>query len=179
MAAETVPSTVAVCGGSDDLGEQLDDEAREGYLFAADGATSTLMGAGVRPRVIVTDLDGDVDDQVRANAEGSVVFVHAHGDNVDAIREHVPRFRGDIVCTCQCPPVEGVLNFGGFTDGDRAACIASSLGARTLRLLGFDFEHPSEKPGRLPEDKARKLIWARRILGMLEDEGVHLEDFPR
>ncbi|HIH01095.1 TPA: DUF115 domain-containing protein [Thermoplasmata archaeon] len=170
---------MTVCGGSDDLEAQLDDEAREGYLFAADGATSTLIRAGLRPRVIVTDLDGDVDDQVRANVEGSVVFVHAHGDNMDAVREHVPRFRGDLVCTCQCPPVEGVVNFGGFTDGDRAACVASALGAHAVRLLGFDFEHPSEKPGRLPEVKAKKLAWAKHILSMLAEEGVRLENLPR
>ena len=175
MKDKGVPSAVTVCGDSADLAEQLDGGTGEGFLLAADGATSTLLRAGILPQVIVSDLDGDFDDQVEANGRGSVVFVHAHGDNMDAVRRYVPRFRGDVVCTCQCAPVEGVFNFGGFTDGDRAACIASSLGASRIRLLGFDFENPSEKPGRAPEVKARKLVWARRILAMLADDGVLVE----
>lgn len=177
LVARGIPTTATVCGGSASLGRQIDANPPKGFVLAADGATTPLMSAGIRPDVIVTDLDGDVEDQVRANKEGSVVFVHAHGDNADAISAFVPRFAGGVVCTCQCPPVQGVLNFGGFTDGDRAACIASSLGVRSIRLLGFDFDRPSPKHGRAPEIKARKLLWARRVLGMLLQDGVQLEPF--
>lgn len=144
-------------------------------IIAADGATSTLVAVGIRPDIIVTDLDGAVEDQTRVNAEGGVAFVHAHGDNKEAIRLYAPQFTGMVVCTCQCPPVEGVFNFGGFTDGDRAACIAAAIGVRTIRLAGFDFENPSTKAGKSSETKARKLVWAKRILSMLADEGVDIE----
>lgn len=157
------------------MGREIDDEVTKGFVVAADGATSTLLSRGILPDVIVTDLDGDVDDQVKANKEGSVVFVHAHGDNMDAIRKHVLRFDGMTVCTCQCPPTEGVYNFGGFTDGDRAACIVASLGVRSIRLVGFDFESPSAKRGRSRVVKARKLLWAKRIMTLLVEEGVRLE----
>jgi uncharacterized Rossmann fold enzyme len=173
--SSAVPGSALVCGGSDRLSRQIEDVALEGWVVAADGATSTLLSHGILPDIIVTDLDGDVEDQVRANLEGSVVFVHAHGDNMQAVSEHVPKFNERVVCTCQCPPVSGVHNFGGFTDGDRAVCIVSTIGARTIRLVGFDFDNPSAKAGRSLEVKSRKLQWARRILAMLAQEGVRLE----
>lgn len=157
------------------MDREIDDEVVKGFVVAADGATSTLLLRGIIPDVIVTDLDGAVEDQVEANKEGSVVFVHAHGDNMDAIRKYVPRFYGTVVCTCQCSPIEGVYNFGGFTDGDRAACIVASMGVRSIKLVGFDFESPSAKAGRSREVKARKLIWARRVLTILAEEGVRVE----
>ncbi len=161
-----------VCGGGDALAADLEEAEVGGWVVSADGATSTLLSRGILPDIIVSDLDGDVGDQVRANSEGSVVFVHAHGDNKEAVRRYVPSFKGSIVCTCQCPPVEGVHNFGGFTDGDRAACVAASIGVREMKLVGFDFDNPSTKAGRSQEVKGRKLLWARRILLMLADEGV-------
>ncbi len=170
-----VSSSAVLCGGGDTLASDMKSLALGGLVIAADGATSTLLAENIRPDIIVTDLDGAVEDQIMVNAEGGVVFVHAHGDNMEAIRRYVPQFTGKIVCTCQCPPVEGVLNYGGFTDGDRAACIAAAIGVRTIRLAGFDFKNPSSKSGRSSETKARKLVWAKRILSMLADEGVDIE----
>ena len=166
-----------MCGDSDTLAEELKGGVASCPVVAADGATSTLLALGIRPDIIVTDLDGDVGDQISANASGSVVFVHAHGDNMGAVSEYVPEFKGPLVCTCQCPPVEKVRNFGGFTDGDRAACISAAIGVKRIWLAGFDFDRPAEKAGRSPEVKARKLAWARRILEMLAEEGVLLEPF--
>jgi uncharacterized Rossmann fold enzyme len=70
--------------------------------------------------------------------------------------------------------VGDLLNFGGFTDGDRAACIFAGLGANELDLLGFDMANPSEKEGRDPETKRRKLVWADRILQELRREGCNI-----
>jgi len=64
--------------------------------LAADGATTALLKNNIHPDIIVTDLDGNVSDQLRANAEGSIVAIHAHGDNIDAIKTYVPRFEGII-----------------------------------------------------------------------------------
>jgi len=64
---------------------------------------------------------------------------------------------------------------GGFTDGDRAACIFSGLGARKITLVGFDFERPSLKASRPSDVKRRKLAWAKRILESLVEQGVRVD----
>lgn len=173
--AAACPGRVTVCGDGPLLAEEISAVPPSGYVVAADGATEALMDAGIVPDAIVTDLDGDVGVQVRAGGKGSLVFVHAHGDNIDVVRSVVPRFKGRVVGTCQGPPSGGLLNLGGFTDGDRAACIFSGLGAKEIALVGFDFERPSEKASRSPEVKRRKLAWAKRILESLRDDGVRIE----
>lgn len=108
-------------------------------LMTADGATTALMKIGKKfPDVIATDLDGRVEDQIEASRRGSVVIVHAHGDNVPALAKYVPEFKNRIGST-QAEPRPNVYNFGGFTDGDRAAFAAVELGAKALVLAGMDF----------------------------------------
>ena len=166
------PSRVIVCGGAPSLEDELSSTEIDGPVVAADSATTIMVESGIHPHLIVTDLDGIVEDQLEANASGTPVFVHAHGDNISALRRHVGRFPGLVVGTCQCPPPLHVFNFGGFTDGDRAACICAELGAREISLVGFDFENPSEKCGKSRDIKRRKLAWARRIINELSSEGV-------
>jgi hypothetical protein len=95
---------------------------------------------------------------------GSVTLVHAHGDNIETLQEHLPRFTQQLMLTTQTRPFDGVFNFGGFTDGDRAVCVADHFGARTIRLVGFDFDRPTVKEGKDVAVKKRKLAWARRII---------------
>ncbi len=168
------PETAVLCGGGDSLASDLELVSEEDWIVAADGATSCVIEGGLRPAIIVTDLDGAVEDQVRTNALGAAVFVHAHGDNQDALKRWVPEFSGKVVGTCQCEPIDGVFNFGGFTDGDRAACIISELGVRNIFLAGFDLESPSRKPGRAAEVKARKLRWADKVLTTIAEEGISI-----
>ena len=131
-------------------------------------ATDASTWAFDRAIAIVTDLDGDVDAQAAANARGVPMFVHAHGDNAPALRAWLPRLRGPVQPTTQAEPRAGVVNYGGFTDGDRACCLAAHLGARSLILAGFDFERAAPKPGRDAAVKLRKLAWARRIVDALD-----------
>ncbi len=166
------PGSVLVCGGSPGLAEELSGLTIGGYVVAADSATTVLAEAEIRPDMIVSDLDGIVEDQVALNEEGSVVFIHAHGDNRDAVERYFKDFRGPVVGTCQCVPPAGICNFGGFTDGDRAACICAELGAKKIHLAGFDFDNPSAKAGKDREIKKRKLRWAKTILAELMREGV-------
>lgn len=126
-------------------------------IFATDAATWAFP----RASAIVTDLDGDVDAQIRARVP---LYVHAHGDNIAALRRWVPQMRGPVQPTTQAAPTADVHNSGGFTDGDRAACIAVELGASSLVLAGFDWDEPAPKAGRDPAVKRRKLAWARRIV---------------
>jgi uncharacterized Rossmann fold enzyme len=168
------PESVLVCGGGPGLSEELSALTIEGYVVAADSATTVLAEAEIRPSMIVSDLDGIVEDQVELNEEGTVVFVHAHGDNRDAVERYVRDFKGPVVGTCQCVPPAGMYNFGGFTDGDRAACICAELGAKRIHLAGFDFENPSEKIGKDRDIKKRKLRWAKKIIDELVRIGVEV-----
>ncbi len=155
---------VYVCGCGGSLSDELSSIPSRAFVIAADGATTNLLDSGIKPKLIVTDLDGEICDQVDANADGAIVFVHAHGDNIPSLKEQVPLFTGPIIGTCQCEPVTGIFNFGGFTDGDRAVCISAELGAKKAHLIGFDFDNPSSKSGKVLEVKRRKLHWAERII---------------
>jgi uncharacterized Rossmann fold enzyme len=61
--------------------------------------------------------------------------------------------------TVQCQPSEGIYNFGGFTDGDRAVFLAKEMGAASIDLLGCDFDDQSVTPR-----KKKKLAWARKLI---------------
>lgn len=137
---------------------------RGGALVACDAATGLLAAQGRHPEVLVTDLDGPVEPQVKANACCTLAVLHAHGDNIPALRAWVPRFQGLLLGTCQCEPLGALRNFGGFTDGDRACILAAHFGARRLLLAGWDFLHPVPKQGKDLAVKARKLAWARRLI---------------
>jgi uncharacterized Rossmann fold enzyme len=173
---ETFPKSVLICGGSPRLQEEISSIGLDRYVVVADSAASVILDADVKADIIVTDLDGVIEDQAELNRQGATVLVHAHGDNRSAIGKYLHLFPGPIVGTCQCVPPKGLVNFGGFTDGDRAACICAELGARKLYLAGFDFENPAEKPGRKSEIKKRKLAWAKNIMQLLSDDGVRILD---
>jgi uncharacterized Rossmann fold enzyme len=145
------------------LGLAMEVGDARGAVLAADEATSVAMARGVRPGVITTDLDGRVEDQLKANRRGTVVLILGHGDNGAAVERWAPQFRGPVMAMTQGKPSGRLHNFGGFTDGDRAVFTAHHFGARSVRLLGFDFEHPSAKD--VPQEmKLRKLRWARKLL---------------
>ena len=173
---EAFPRSVLICGGGPKLQEELSSISLDRFVVVADSAASVILEKDSRTDMIVTDLDGVIEDQAELNGRGATVFVHAHGDNQIAIKKYLHFFPGPIVGTCQCAPPKGLVNFGGFTDGDRAACICAELGAEKLYLAGFDFENPAEKPGRLSEVKKRKLAWAKDIMRMLSDDGFQILD---
>jgi 2-amino-4-hydroxy-6-hydroxymethyldihydropteridine diphosphokinase len=162
---------VTVAGNAPRLPEEV-DEVR-GLLITADEATSVLVGEGLMPAMIVTDLDGIIADQVKANDGGAIAVVHGHGDNGPGVRKWAPLFAGRTVATTQARPSGGLRNFGGFTDGDRAVFLADHFGASRIHLVGFDFEHPSPKDGD-PRAKQRKLDWAYILLNALGRDDLAL-----
>jgi len=139
----------------------------KGTTLSVGIGTSLLLAEGSVPDFVVTDLDGDVATDIEANAKGAVLVVHAHGDNIPALRKYVPLISGRIVLTTQSTPIGPVHDFGGFTDGDRALALAVHFGARNIRLIGFDLKHPRPKQGTAPEVKARKLKWAEMMIDQL------------
>jgi uncharacterized Rossmann fold enzyme len=162
---------VTVAGNGPALSDEVDDV--RGLLIAADEATSVLFERGLTPAIVVTDLDGMVPDQVKANDAGAIAVVHGHGDNGPAVRRWAPLFAGRTVATTQSRPSGRLRNFGGFTDGDRAAFLADHFGAAGIHLIGFDFEHPSPKDED-PGTKQRKLDWAYILLNALGRDDLGL-----
>ena len=62
-------------------------------------------------------------------------------------------------------------NPGGFTDGDRAACIVRSLGVplERIRMLGTRTDVVGRWSGKTdPKQKIVKLGWMKKILDILE-----------
>lgn len=149
---------------------QVDDFKDEynGLIIAADGATSALVKNDIIPDIIVTDLDGKIEDQIHANEQGTLVFIHAHGDNLPALEKWVPKFPKKVIGTTQSKPFGNLRNYGGFTDGDRAVFIAAHFKADKIFLVAFDFEEPGEYSFQSDfEVKVKKLTWALGLIGMI------------
>ncbi|HPC48098.1 MAG: 6-hydroxymethyl-7,8-dihydropterin pyrophosphokinase [Methanoregulaceae archaeon PtaU1.Bin059] len=152
---------ICVCGNAPCLKNEI--SRVKGTVFAADAASLVLLSHGIRPDAIFTDLDGATDEFIEMNRDGTIVVVHAHGDNIPLLRHWVPKFPGPIVGTTQSRPLPHVHNFGGFTDGDRAVFAAHALGATSIAILGFDLED-----SRVDHMKRGKLLWAKKLLSLLE-----------
>lgn len=160
--------TVNVFGAGPSL-EKL-EEFPGGTSIAADGATSFFIEHGRVPDIIVTDLDGRIADLLLANKRGSQVVIHAHGDNIPALK-YVKSF-GAPIGTTQAEAFGRLHNFGGFTDGDRAVFLAMHFGARRICLFGMDF---GIEIGRysFSENEAltrKKLLWAEKLIKYLNDK---------
>ncbi len=119
-----------------DLGEVFD---KVDAVVVADGASSRVLELGVTPDIIVTDLDGDLDDIYEGWRRGSHVVVHAHGDNIPALRAHIQKFGDRLLGTTQVRPIGCLYNFGGFTDGDRAVFMCMELECKAVLMVGMDF----------------------------------------
>jgi hypothetical protein len=155
---------VAVVGAAPSLDDEVDRVAAADRVFAASTATDVVLEAGHDVDLMVTDLDKNPETGRDLTRSGTPVAAHAHGDNVPAVREWAPQFDADsMLATTQAAPRDAVYNFGGFTDGDRAAFLADALGAAELRFVGWDFDDPT-----VDGQKAAKLRWAERLLALLE-----------
>ena len=164
LAAEALLSgrRAVICGNAPCLAQELeymqDKEVDDAVFLAADGATASLLEHGILPAIVVTDLDGFFPAIIQANQMGSIAVVHAHGDNLEALKRYVPLL-DRVIGTVQCRPPEGLYNFGGFTDGDRAVFLAREMGAASIKLVGFDFDDQTVTPR-----KKKKLAWARKLI---------------
>lgn len=152
-------------------------------LISADGATTALMEENIVPDIIVTDLDGKLEDILNANAQGAYLVVHAHGNNLNVLKSNLDNLK-NILGSTQSIPLEYVHNFGGFTDGDRAVFLAVELGAREIILAGMDFgevvtkySRPDMKDATGPADdiKKLKLKYAEKLVEWItENEDVSI-----
>ena len=105
--------------------------------IVADGATQAMLENKIVPDIIVTDLDGDMESLKRASESGSIMIVHAHGDNINRL-PHAMSFRY-CIGTTEDIPFGKIRNFGGFTDGDRCVFLANHFRASKIIMIGMDF----------------------------------------
>lgn len=146
------------------------DKGLQGVFVAADGACSALRDTGLKPDLIVSDLDGDQEDLLFWNEQGVPFLIHAHGDNRERIRSIASRFLGSMAGT-QSMPFNDVYNFGGFTDGDRCVFLADHFAAFRIILVGFNFNEVGKYSFTTNEDiKLRKLKWAKKLISLFEVE---------
>ncbi|SHH58611.1 6-hydroxymethylpterin diphosphokinase MptE-like protein [Halobaculum gomorrense] len=157
-------ATVAVAGAGPSLEAEVALAREADRVFAASTATDRLVAEGVAVDAMVTDLDKNPETGLERTERGAVVVAHAHGDNGELIEEWLPRYEAaNTLVTTQAAPVDAVANYGGFTDGDRAAFLADRCGAERLVFPGWDLDDPD-----VGGMKARKLDWAERLLHLLE-----------
>ena len=105
--------------------------------IVADGANQALLENGLRPDIVVTDIDSDLNALKKTGKTNTIMVVHAHGDNSDKL-DFVKNFK-NCIGTTQTKPMGMVHNFGGFTDGDRCVFLANHFKAKKIILLGMDF----------------------------------------
>jgi len=148
----------------------------EKIKITADGATTALLKNKIQPDIIVTDLDGNISDQKKANDRGSKIIIHAHGDNMEKIKNYVPTFNEDILGTIQInpKPYKNLKNYGGFTDGDRAVFLSDHFQAKKIFLIGFDYNNQigpySFANKKNKKNKFKKLEWCKRLIEILQKE---------
>ena len=178
------PTEVAVLGAAVEADEVLRVLERPALLVAADGSAgvlstlpdSTAERAWSRLACIVSDGDGG-QGTIEAVKRGIPVFLHAHGDNFAEWASLLEIATGSatpspLVLTHQTPTtIPGMHNPGGFTDGDRAACVVRSMGVpnEAITMLGTRIDVVGRWSGVTdPDTKMQKLQWMDKVLRTLE-----------
>lgn len=135
-------------------------------IIAVDGAVQALLEDDILPNINVTDLDGDIDSIIEANRRGTLTVVHAHGDNISVVKKIMPKLEGRVIGTTQVKPTAKVLNFGGFTDGDRAVYLALRFKPKFIVLAGMDFGSNigSYSEDYNPQTKLKKLEIGKHLI---------------
>ncbi len=142
-------------------------------FIAADGAVGACFDK-VDVLCVVTDLDGG-DHLHEAVRRQIPLIVHAHGDNEARWRACTAAWANQggasLVLTHQTDETyPDMHNVGGFTDGDRAACLLAALGVplEHVRFVGYAVDHVGPWSGTTDEArKLDKLKWMERILDRL------------
>ncbi len=133
--------------------------------IVADSAVKPCIENGIRPDIVVTDLDGDTRTFKKIGKSKIIFVVHAHGDNISKLNL-IENFK-NCVGTTQTRAFGKIYNFGGFTDGDRSVFLASYFNAKKIILFGMDFGErigkfsntkPSERKIKLKKLKKGKYL---------------------
>jgi 2-amino-4-hydroxy-6-hydroxymethyldihydropteridine diphosphokinase len=131
-------------------------------VIAADGATDDLIEGNIVPQISVSDLDGSSEQGLLSQSENRILFVHAHGDNIDALGKLVPKLGKNILGTTQVSSIENVRNLGGFMDGDRSCYLASSFDPEIVVLAGMDFEMGGQEKLAESQEENQSATWDKK-----------------
>jgi hypothetical protein len=131
--------TVFVIGAGPSLSKSLRyiKKCKNVTKIVADGAVKALLEKNIKPDILVTDLDGDLDSIKKIGQTKIPIIVHAHGNNYHKIE--IVKELSNVVGSTQTKKFEKMENFGGFTDGDRCIFLAEYFNARKIVLIGMDF----------------------------------------
>ena len=130
--------SVCVIGSGPSIGKSISFLKNKKIIkIVADSAVKPLVDNGIKPDIVITDLDGDLDTLKKIGRTKTIFVTHAHGDNISKLN-FVKNFK-NCIGTTQSKPFGKLYNFGGFTDGDRAVFFANYFGARKIILFGMDF----------------------------------------
>ncbi|MCL4447994.1 MAG: DUF115 domain-containing protein [Thermoplasmatales archaeon] len=146
------------------IGPSNPDNSPEGYVIVADSAIRYYTG---RVDMIVSDLDGPIDRILQSR--GTIKVIHAHGDNIQKLRELVPKMNGIVLGTTQSIALKYVRNIGGFTDGDRSVIMATLIGAKRIFIHGFNYSDPVDEPRDI---KLKKMQLGREIIDNIKSAEV-------
>ena len=142
---------------------------KEITTIVSDGASLAFLENKIKPDIIVTDLDGDIPSLKKFGKTNTIFLVHAHGDNIEKL-DLVSNFK-NCLGTTQTKPIKKIVNFGGFTDGDRGVFLAHHFHAEKIILFGMDFGSKIGKYSKSDlnnkKTKIKKLKFAKKLLEWL------------
>jgi len=131
--------TVFVIGAGPSLSKSLKyiKKSKNITKIVADGAVRALLEKNMKPDILVTDLDGDMESIKKIGKTKIPIIVHAHGDNFN--RLEIVKELSNVTGTTQTEKFGKMENYGGFTDGDRCVFLAEYFNASKIVLIGMDF----------------------------------------
>ena len=131
--------TIFVIGAGPSLSKSLKHIKKSKNItkIVADGAVRALLEKNIRPDILVTDLDGDIESIKKIGKTKIPIIVHAHGDNSN--RLEIVKKLSNVTGTTQTREFGKLKNYGGFTDGDRCVFLAEYFNANKIVLIGMDF----------------------------------------
>jgi len=178
-------SNIAAVGAAVTTSEILSALESDHHFIFADGSVGIIEELDEieaekvwsRTLALVTDADGH--PYISKAVERRIPHIlHAHGDNQEewgkmlvdlSNSDNPPR----LILTHQTPDrIDGMMNPGGFTDGDRTICLIGFLGVpiSDITLLGYRSDIVGQWSGATdPERKLRKLIFMQEVIdGLLQ-----------
>jgi len=163
---------VLIFGAGPSLEETL-EQLKENLPFshdsittiAVDGAANALLEKNIPITALVSDLDGCFNLLQKNILQTTIKVIHAHGDNIQRLLllKGIVQ-KGWVIGTTQTKETLKVRNYGGFTDGDRAAYLAANFQAKAIILFGFDFGETVGRYSKPDEHTSHFSASARKLL---------------
>lgn len=143
---------LVIVGGGPSAAEHLDEirarQAAGAHVFALNAASLWLSGAGIKPDAqIIVDAQQATAAMVDLGASGHLFGSQVHPDTMNAAPQPWVWHMGED-CEAFLPPSRRArggyaLIGGGAAVGTCAACLAYTLGYRSMHLYGYDSSHRS------------------------------------